>query len=115
MDEPVETRLERAIDRPIFARPAAEALLQPQRVQSARAKEAQAEIAASLRDEIKERTLIVDPDPDLVPEIAGVGDAPDLGGDHPELHLAEGQERKGRGRDIVMREALQQLARARTR
>ena len=115
IDEAAEPGLVGTVDGPVLARPGAEALLEAHGIQCPAAEEPQVVLGARSDEQVIERALIFAGHPDLVAEIAGEGDAADLGRDHAEIHLAEAQEREARCRDIVLGEALQQLARPRAR
>src|SRR5271170_1701121 len=100
LDETAEPRLVRTVDRPIFARPRAEALLQPQRRQRPAAELDQTEWFAGGEQECVQRALIFRANPDFVAEFAREADASDQGRNHADVNLPEREEGERRVRDI---------------
>ena len=92
-DEAIETGFGGRVDRPVFARPVAEALFEAQRVERARAEVPQAEIGTGRDDRVVERELAIRGHPDFVTELAGERDAADVRRKHRDVHRAE---RRGR-------------------
>src|SRR3546814_16502107 len=55
-----------------------------------------------------ERALVFRPDPDLVAEVAREGEAADERRDRTDIHPPEGEEGKGRDRNVVGRDLLKE-------
>src|SRR5262249_44037318 len=76
-DQALEARVPGRVDRPVFARPRAKALFQPEGVEGTGAEGPDAEIRADVEEEVQQGALVLGLDPDLVSEVAGIADTPD--------------------------------------
>ena len=111
LDEAVHRALERAVDRPQLAEPRGKILFEPHRQQRAHAEIDDAELFARLLDRLVDQPLVGRLHPDLVAEIAGIGDAVDHAGRAADGHLAEVHEAEGLARHVDVDQLLQQRLR----
>ena len=110
-----DARLHRRIDRAVFAEPGPVALLQPQRHQRAHAEQPQPVRLPGGHDPVEQDGLVFRRDPQLVAEIAGVVDAPQVDRDHAHVDMPERHERERLRREVeVGRHRRQHVPRPRT-
>ena len=105
----------RPIDRPKLAIPGREVLLEPQRQQRAHAEIDDARSFPAAHDLLIEPALIFRRHPDLVAEIAGIGDAVDHRRHVGDVHRAMIHELECRAGHILVGQPLQHVARLRVR
>ena len=109
-----DARLERRVDRAVLAEPGPVALLQSQRHQRAHPEQPQPVRLTGGHDPVEEHLLVFRRDPQLVAEIAGVVDAPQVDRDHAHVHAPERHERERLRREVeVWRHGRQHVARPR--
>ncbi len=87
--ESAEPGFERTVDRTVFARPGAEALLDSHAIERSTAERPQVMLAAGTDQQIVERTLVVGGHPYFVAQFAGEGNAPDIARHHADFHAPE--------------------------
>ena len=102
LDEAVHAALERPVDRAELAEPGREILLEPHRQQRAHAEIDDAQLGAGILDRVIDQPLIGRLHPDLIAEIAGVGDAVDHAWRAADRHVAEIHEAEGLRRDVLV-------------
>ena len=110
VDEAAESSLIGPVDRPVFARPAAEGLFQPHRVEGAAAEMPQRVGPARSDQQIVERALIFRRDPDFVTQVAREGNPAHQRRHHADMELAETHERKSLVGEVFVHQLLQQRA-----
>src|SRR5258708_185331 len=109
-----EPGFEWTVDRTVFPRPGAEALLHSHAIERSTAEWPQVIFSAGTDQQIIERTLVIRGDPNFESQFARKGNAADVTRHHADFHSLEGQERKRRGRQVIAHQFLQQSARIRT-
>ena len=113
VDEAAGVGLEGAVDRAKLAEPGRPVLLQPHGEERAHAEIDDAEFLARLHDLVVEPPLIFRLHPDLVAEVAGIGDAVDHHRNVGEMRLAEIEEAEGLARDVLVGELCEHFSRVR--